>query len=654
MFTLPTTSDQTYAKENDMPQIICHEDFACPDELIPRIEFWASIYYKHDENSAVFHDAKRPSRIYSVIQSLEPCKKIESDSTQNQMVEDERDRIKRLIKQVAQKKSKGDIQFDAQESTVLDLFDSVTDQEMLDAVLDVRCQTGVSNHFQKGLELFLSVEKNIETILKDHGLSLEIKYLPFVESSYNPKALSRAGAAGLWQVMPKTAPHLGLKVNASIDERFDIVRSTMAAAKYFRNAYDKLEQYFVSNQPIQNNHLGPFVITSYNYGISGASKMIKQVGTNFMDVLQSYQSKRFRVAVQNFYASFIAARHVAINHKYFFGEIKKKPFDQNIKFKIDSPISAKQLSHHLNTPMDELMDLNPSLTKKVWDNRVYIPEGFELKLPQHFKNKKDLLAKISSLKIESLDFKEELYKVKKGDNVCSIAKQYSVPCQNVIDENKLTARGLIRIGQWLSIPSKISDQQAFKMAKLEKLGPSLPIEIELKEQKAPKDITLDELFHSFGIGENYNVHEKYDLDKKKFNHFILVQDQESLIHYTQWLGLDSVEPILANNQIHHNNLKLDQQIFLPILDKNQENVFLRQRLEYHKTIEDEFKARFSLQSKSSYKIKANESLEDIAKRFDLPIWLLRRLNPGLDLNLANQDIVIVSLIENQNHQIQVD
>ena len=82
--------------------------------------------------------------------------------------------------------------------------------------------------------------KQIETILKKHGIPSDFKYVPYIESAMNPEAVSPKGAGGYWQLMPATAQELGLVVNDQLDERKDLVKSTNAAAKYLKWLYREL------------------------------------------------------------------------------------------------------------------------------------------------------------------------------------------------------------------------------------------------------------------------------------------------------------------------------------------------------------------------------------------------------------------------------
>lgn len=79
----------------------------------------------------------------------------------------------------------------------------------------------------------------IEPVLQRHGIPDDMKYLTIVESYLNPFAVSGAGAAGVWQFMPATGKEFGLEVAKTVDERFDVAKSTEAACKYMEQAYSK-------------------------------------------------------------------------------------------------------------------------------------------------------------------------------------------------------------------------------------------------------------------------------------------------------------------------------------------------------------------------------------------------------------------------------
>jgi soluble lytic murein transglycosylase-like protein len=82
-----------------------------------------------------------------------------------------------------------------------------------------------------------ALEPAIRRVLRMHGLPEHLVAVPLIESGFNPRARSPKGALGLWQLMPDTARRFGLKVNRDVDERFDPILSTYAAARYLQELY---------------------------------------------------------------------------------------------------------------------------------------------------------------------------------------------------------------------------------------------------------------------------------------------------------------------------------------------------------------------------------------------------------------------------------
>jgi hypothetical protein len=109
-----------------------------------------------------------------------------------------------------------------------------------------------------------------EKYLARHGLPMDLKYIPIVESGFT-NATSHAGAAGYWQLMPETAKGLGLTVNDAVDERMDIVKSTEAACKLLKSYYSSIGVWALT-------------LAGYNFGIGNISKAIKKQGSNYFSM----------------------------------------------------------------------------------------------------------------------------------------------------------------------------------------------------------------------------------------------------------------------------------------------------------------------------------------------------------------------------------
>jgi len=121
----------------------------------------------------------------------------------------------------------------------------------------------------------------IEPILKQNGVPDDFKYLAVIESNLDPRAVSGAGAAGFWQLMPKTAEQFGLEVSDEVDERYHIEKATSAACKYFLSAYNKYNNWTT-------------VAASYNAGMGRISEeQTKQQVNESFDMLLNSESSRY-------------------------------------------------------------------------------------------------------------------------------------------------------------------------------------------------------------------------------------------------------------------------------------------------------------------------------------------------------------------------
>lgn len=108
--------------------------------------------------------------------------------------------------------------------------------------------------------------------VRSRGLPLEIACLPMLESAFEPEAISHAGAAGLWQLMPETARRFGLIVNDEIDERFDVYKSTSAATAYLATLYKEFQNW-------------PLALAAYNCGEGALRRALKNTGTTSLPEL---------------------------------------------------------------------------------------------------------------------------------------------------------------------------------------------------------------------------------------------------------------------------------------------------------------------------------------------------------------------------------
>jgi membrane-bound lytic murein transglycosylase D len=130
----------------------------------------------------------------------------------------------------------------------------------------------------------------IDSVFKQYGLPVQLKYLAVVESELKTKAVSRVGAVGPWQLMPATARILGLKVNARHDERKNYYKSTRAAARHLKDLHREFGDWFL-------------VFAAYNGGEGPVYSAIRQSGSKNYWTLQQYLPGETREYVKKFIAT---------------------------------------------------------------------------------------------------------------------------------------------------------------------------------------------------------------------------------------------------------------------------------------------------------------------------------------------------------------
>lgn len=195
----------------------------------------------------------------------------------------------------------------------------------------------------------------VEPILKANGIPDDFKYLMVIESSLNPIARSPAGAAGLWQFMPATGREFGLEVNDNIDERYNVEKATVAACKYFKQAYEKYGDWMA-------------VSAAYNAGQGRITAQLdKQLADHAMDLWLVEETSRYMFRL-------LAAKEIFNNPQRFGFLLKREHLYPPIPYKkVTITTAIENLDEYAKQngiTYAQLRDANPWLREHSLKNKT--------------------------------------------------------------------------------------------------------------------------------------------------------------------------------------------------------------------------------------------------------------------------------------------
>ncbi len=270
--------------------------------------------------------------------------------------------------------------------------------------------------------------------LEKRGMPTELALLPMVESAYNPMALSRSQAMGLWQFIPATGKNYKLTQNWWYDQRRDIVASTSAALDYLQNIYEMHGDWFLA-------------LASYNWGEGAVGRAIaknkaKGIPATYENLTMPNETRNYVPKLQALKNILSSPRLMAqldlppISNRPYFSTIAK-PADMDVK------VAAKLAE----TPLDEFVALNPAHNRPVikGESTLVVPanklETFMTNLENHQSKDRPLTT-------------WRAYTLKRGEKIDQIAVRYGTTGDQLRAVNSLSAKTRAGAGTTILVPAK--------------------------------------------------------------------------------------------------------------------------------------------------------------------------------------------------------
>ncbi len=271
----------------------------------------------------------------------------------------------------------------------------------------------------------------IRRVLKEEGLPQDLIYLAQAESAFQPAAISRAGARGLWQFMPYRGREYDLERTKWTDDRNDPEKATRAAAHHLRDLYQMFGDWYL-------------VMAAYNSGPLNVTRAIERTG--YADFWEMQKRNSLPKETKNYVPIIIAITLIAKDPARWGIHVSPEKPPQFDTVQPGHSIDLRLVADATETDLEAIRLLNPELI------RYQTPDDpeFALRVPAGVAGK--FRAAVDSIPVEKWT-SWRIYRVGEGDTLAEIAKKYHVKEGSIIQVNHLDADVQVEAGVRLAIPA---------------------------------------------------------------------------------------------------------------------------------------------------------------------------------------------------------
>lgn len=272
----------------------------------------------------------------------------------------------------------------------------------------------------------------ISRVLREEGVPQDLIYLAQAESAFQPTALSRAGARGIWQFVAYRGMEYGLRHTWWIDERQDPEKATRAAAQHLRDLYSQFGDWYLA-------------MAAYNCGPGNVQKGIERTG--YADFWELYRRRVLPKETRNYVPIILALTLIAKDAAHY--GIQNVDLDQPVPTDVVKPgraIDLRLVAETIDVDVDTLRNLNPALLRMATPDDA----AFELHLPVGTAEK--FSAEIADIPPDKW-VSWRRHRIENGETLTSIAKKYHVTAAAIFEANNLEKGEALEVGAKLIIPA---------------------------------------------------------------------------------------------------------------------------------------------------------------------------------------------------------
>ncbi|MBV8496583.1 MAG: transglycosylase SLT domain-containing protein [Gammaproteobacteria bacterium] len=627
-----------------------------PPQLERDVQFWIRVYSQIDTNAGFLHDQYNLGVVYDTLHFAPNT----PPAQREREIDAARERYAAALRRIAAAGEGETLSGDDQR--VRDLWGPEASPARLRAAVDdIRFQLGQSDRFRSGLIRAGAWEAHIAETLANLGLPAELAVLPHVESSFNPNAYSKVGAAGLWQFMRSTGRRY-MRIDGAVDDRLDPFRSTEAAAQLLAYNYRVLGTW-------------PLALTAYNHGTAGVRRARETLGTDdIVKIVRNYTSRTFGFASRNFYVSFLAALDIDRNPERYFGPLERDGEVHFRELQIPAYVSASALERALKIDAARLHALNPALLPTVWMGAQRVPKSYRLRLPADGTQwTSQLLAqRLAPGELYAAQRGPQRYRVQPGDTLALLAERYGVPIDSLARLNRMRTSARLKPGRLISVPEgapvavaavsapapapliEIDITAARPGAVVAAPAPPSPggaVSEDVAQRESAEDAAAAEASarqHATATAQPVSVAQAEALgpalgpaaeteqsaDPTDYSvahdDAIRVAAEETLGHYADWLGVSAARLRELNHLKFRTPVRIGQRLRLDFHSVTRE-AFEARRRAYHQELQASYFAAHRIVGTEVHIVRTGDSMWTLTQHApQLPVWLLQQYNPDVD------------------------
>ncbi len=360
------------AQRREQLPVTITDHFTVSPTLARRFNFWRRIYSTWGSHQYVLHLSEWPEVVLAVFDVSQAPDKFDSYVKEN-MIKKISGNHKKIYVHLLQKMHKQRNRpesFSYAMDRIAQAMSHIKDPDKyLKAAQRIRLQKGQRDYIERGLHTAPKYLPGIELEFEALNIPVELSRIAFIESSFNTRAYSKVGASGAYQIMPETGRQFGLKIGGGIDERNDPIKAGRVAAMILKENFRVTRSW-------------PLAITAYNHGAGGIQRAVRSTGSEDLSTLiTTYKRPAFGFASKNFYASFLGMLATLKDKDRYFPSLPKVAPLTYRSIRLAQPTYASTLKNQFSVTSSQFRELNLDLSSHMHRDRVPVPRGSIVKVP---------------------------------------------------------------------------------------------------------------------------------------------------------------------------------------------------------------------------------------------------------------------------------